>query len=208
MNLFQSLDDLKPFIFRITDNGGASCDRFTIVTCDGDYFASNCYPTHPQGFFQSGEGIDMQGIAERVESGKERDLRWIDLPESVRNCVMYSLNEGFSYWLEFGTGHSCRDHAANYDGYWNPNRDMSPIYRDGDAFKVKDSDRAYEGEPDESFATFREAILYILPTDYTLSGPEYFTEVDLWDETDGAKPLWDCEEETQTDDGNESETGQ
>lgn len=198
MDLFQSLEDLKPFIFRITDNGGATCDRFTIVTCDGDYFASNGSPTHPQGFFQSGEGIDVAHMADRVEAGEMRDLRWIDLPETVRNCVMGALNEGFAYWLESDNGFASRDEAGNYDGCWLPNRDKSPIYRDGDAFKVKDSDREYQGEPDESFATFREAVLYILPDDYCLSGPEYHTEVDLWDETGGPAPLWDCEAEAES----------
>jgi len=200
MDLFQSLDDLKPFIFRITDNGGATADRFTIVTCDGDYFGSSAYPTHPQGFFQSGEGLDPIWQAERVETGEDRDLRWIDLPESVRNCVMRSLNEGFSGWLETGCEFTSRDEAGNYDGCWNPNRDFSPIYRDGDSFKVKDSDREFMGEPEESFATFREAVLYILPDDYCLSGPEYHTDIDLWDETDGPKPLWDCDAESETDD--------
>lgn len=195
MNLFESLNDLKPFIFRITDNGGATADRFTIITCDGDYFGACANPTHPQGFGMWGEGGDPVGYAaEQVESGESRDLRWIDLPETVRNCVLNGLNHGFEDFIEAAPAFATRDEAGNYDGTWRPNdRDPLPIYRDGDLFRVKDSDREYEGEPDNDFPTFREAVLYILPDDYTLSGPEYHTTVDLWDETGGPTPLWDCE---------------
>ena len=65
MKLFETLEDLKPFIFRIMDNGGATADRFTIVTCDGDYFAYSTDPCAPQGVGLTGEGIDPQ-----VEMGR------------------------------------------------------------------------------------------------------------------------------------------
>lgn len=196
MKLFETLEDLKPFIFRITDNGGRTADRFTVTTCDGDYFAMSSRPFHPQGFGQTGEGIDVQGIEERVESGEERDLRWIDLPEDCQRCVMDGLNRGFEDFLEAAPAAATRDAAGDYDGIWRPNgRDKLPIYRDGDKFRIRDSDRAYTGEEEESFDTFREALLYILPDDYALSGPEYQTPVDLWDTTGGPAPLWDYEEE-------------
>ena len=141
----------------------------------------------------------MQGIADRVESGEDRDLRWIDLPADCQRCVFDGLNIGFGAFIEAAPAFATRDEAGNYDGIWLPNdRDPLPIYRDGDLFLVKDSDREYEGEPDNDFPTFREALLYILPDDYTLAGPEYHTTVDLWDEMGGPAPLWDCYAEPAT----------
>ncbi len=193
--LFESLDDLKPFIFRITDNGGATADRFTIITCDGDYFGSCDTPNHPQGFFQSGEGIDLQGVDERIESGKERDLRWIDLPEAVQRAVIDSLNVGFADWIESAPAAASRDEARDWQGLWlDPLDRRTPIYRDGHGFRIRDD----ENEPYNADATgeglfdsFAEAVRYMLPQDYDLSGPEYHTTVDLWDETGGPAPLWD-----------------
>lgn len=201
MDLFDTLDDLKPYIFRIVDNGGATCDRFTIITCDGDYYGASTNPFDPQGFGMWGEGIDVQHVADRVESGEERDLRWIDLPERVRRAILSSLNTAFADFIEAQAVAETREGAGVYDGCWCPNEGGKlPIYRDGDAFRVRDDDRAYIQEPDESFATYREAVLYILPDDYCLSGPEYHTTVDIWDETGGPAPLWDCEAESEKDD--------
>lgn len=190
--LFESLDDLKPFIFRITDNGGATADRFTIITCDGDYFGSSELPNHPQGFFQSGEGIDLQGVEERIEAGRERDLRWIDLPEAVQRAVMSSLNQGFEYWLEHPNAAASRDEARDWQGQWeDPFDNRTPIYRDGDSFRIRDDERE-TGDPGP-FESFVEAARYILPEEHDLSGPEYFSTVDLWDTGGGPAPLWDGE---------------
>lgn len=201
MKLFESIDDLKPFIFRITDNGGATADRFTIITCDGDYFGSCATPYHPQGFFQSGEGIDVQGVEERIESGEERDLRWIDLPDDVQRAVIGRLNLGFADWLENEPAAATRDEARDWEGQWEgygDDRNKTPIYRDGHGFRIRDD----ENEPvnaDQTgeglFDTFREAVLYMLPQDYDLSGPEYHTQLDLWNVDGGPAPLWDERDE-------------
>lgn len=192
-DLFQTLDDFKPFLFRIMDNGGASADRFTIVTCDGDYFAYSELPSHPQGVGLTGEGIDPQVLQDWEESGHARDIRWIDLPETCRKSVIASLNEGFRDWIESERCADSRDEADDYDGLWRPNGGECPIYRDGEGFRVRDDERRAEDEgADEFFPTFREAVLRILPEDYSLSGPEYHSPVDLWDETGGPAPLWDC----------------
>lgn len=196
-DLFQSLDDLKPFLFRIMDNGGRTADRFTIVTCDGDYFAYSETPCAPQGVGLTGEDINVQVLADWEESGEARDLRWIDLPEQCRRSVMGSLNYGFRDWIESEACATSREEADNFDGSWRPNmwKPENPIYRDGGVFRVRDDERRDHGEygvtGDEPFATFREAVLRILPEDHCLSGPEYHTSVDLWDETGGPAPLWD-----------------
>lgn len=193
MNLFEKPEDLREYLFRITDNGGETCDRFTIITSDGDYFGSNCSPFHPQGFFQSGERIDVQGVAERVESGAERDLRWIDLPEDVRRAVIGRLNEGFADWLTAfeppvdrhlaqDIGSACRlSERAGEGAYGQPG-----------AYRVK---REGEGPEDDlgPFETLREAVLASLPDECDLAGPEYHGTVDLWEEGEPA-PLWDKDE--------------
>jgi len=206
MQLFESLDDLKPFIFRIIDNGGATADRFTIITCDGDYFASSAYPTHPQGFGMWGESIDLAYVEEVTESGTSRDLRWIDLPKAVRDCVYYGLNSGFADWLALAPVAASRDEALDFQGwsdlqYTSRNNRQTggpteSIYHSNGRFAIRRDDNAVEfgGDGDPEFDTYREAALYLLPEDYDLAGPEYHTPLDLWDESDPA-PLWDCEAE-------------
>lgn len=203
MQLFETLDDLKPFIFRILDNGGRTCDRFTVITCDGDYFAMSPRPFHPQGFGQTGEGIDLQHVEESVESGYYRDLRWIDLPEDCQRCVWQGLNQGFADYVDKAPVADSREDALNFEGWadWTYTARqkpfgalmVTPIYKVGDSFYVRRDD--YAPDPDPDFESFRAAFLYTLPEDYDLAGPEYHTPVDLWDETGGPAPLWEAEDE-------------
>lgn len=197
-NLFDSVEAFQQsgFLFRITDNGGDSVDRFTIMTCDGDYFASCTTPYHPQGFFQSGEGIDLQGVDERIEAGRDRDLRWIDLPADVQSAVIGSLNVGFSYWLEQENAAETRadlteEFAGGYDGVGKG------IYHTIWGFRIADENSQGDARQDPGpFATYRDAVLYTLPQDYDCSGPEDHTPVDLWGIEGGAAALWDCEAES------------
>lgn len=204
MQLFETLDDLKPFIFRITDNGGASGDRYTVITCDGDYFAMSATPFHPQGIGLTGEGLDVAGIAERVEAGTERDIRWIDLPEDCQRCVWDGLNRGFADYLALAPAAASRAEAFEYEGWsdWDYRTRRAgdkgpslPIYRDGDAFKVR---RYGDGSDDECFATWREAFLYLLPDESDLAGEEYHGTRDLWNVEGGPVEPWDCEAEPPT----------
>lgn len=203
MQLFETLDDLKPFIFRITDNGGESADRYTVITCDGDYYGMSGAPFHPQGVGMSGEGIDVQGVADRVEAGVERDLRWIDLPEACQRCVMGGLNEGFRDYLESAPAAGSRDAALDFQGWsdwqWRSRENTysksgatEVIYRDGVKFKVRrdDLNPLYSDDGDPEFDSFREALLYCLPDDYDCSGPEYQTQIDMWDTEGGPVTPW------------------
>lgn len=205
MNLFESLDDLKPFIFRITDNGGESADRFTVTTCDGDYYAMSAAPFHPQGVGMTGEGIDVQYQADGVEAGTLHDLRWVDLPADCQRCVMDGLNRGFADYLESAPVAADRNAALDFQGWsdWTyasrnaigTGKTVTPIYKAADRFWVRRDDLCpdYGGDGDPDFPTFRDALLYTLPDDYDLAGPEYHTTADLWDETGGPAPLWDYE---------------
>src|SRR5690606_32917328 len=55
VQLFDSIEDLAKsgYVFRITDNGGTSIDRYTILFCDGDYLNVSAY-----GHSSWGEGLD------------------------------------------------------------------------------------------------------------------------------------------------------
>lgn len=192
--LFESEADLRRsnYLFRITDNGGASCDRFTIILCDGDYFGSSCDPFDPLGFFQSGEGIDLQGVADRLETGEERELRWIDLPAAVRRAVLGALGALWGDYFNRGADQGGRRDALKYvhsggAGLYRTKRGYFVIPQ-GDVDRKREDDHG-------PFATFREAVLTALPEPYDLSGPEYHAAVDLWDEAGGPAPLWDCEAE-------------
>lgn len=193
-NLFESVEDLKEsgYLFRITDNGGETADRFTIITCDGDYFGSSADPFFPLGFFQSGDSINLQALDDRIETGEERDLRWIDLPEDVRRATLGALNDGWRAYLERNRDQGTRRDAMKYvesggAGIYRTKRGLFVI-------PAGDTDRAREDDYGP-FKTLREALLASLPQDYDLSGPEYHTPLDLWDETGGPRPLWDCREE-------------
>lgn len=196
MQLFANESELirSGYIFRITDNGGATCDRFTVITSDGDYFASGTAPYNPQGFFQSGEGLDVQGVADRVENGEEHDLRWIDLPADVRRATFERINEGFRDYLEGNTIPTDRNAVdVNGDGFDLRNRIGEGLYSTPAGYMIKrDGDDA-----SDDLGPYRdlwEAYRNTLPSNYDLSGPECHTTVDLTDETGGPAPLWDCDE--------------
>lgn len=166
------------YLFRITDNGGASFDRYTVVTCDGDYIGLSSNPTSPQGFSQMGEGIDVQDLAESVAAGDEVDLALGDLPDGLAEHIRSRLNESLRDWatalladppksrdgVEANNGtHTCLGagiYRVPFNGWYvrvdGPAEDDRGPYRDG-----------------------LTAIRMSLPYDYSLSGPEYHSTVDV-----------------------------
>ncbi|USM11451.1 hypothetical protein vBCbaSRXM_6 [Citromicrobium phage vB_CbaS-RXM] len=198
MNLFESMDEFKPYVFCVTDNGGETADRFTIVFTDGDYFNSSCNPTAPQGVGMHGDGsapgVDVLGsIEERVLAGEERYIRWIDLPEAVRKIFPGTLNIGWEYWLSHDADcKDSRDEADTFEGL--SDQIGRGLYRTADGrFAIKDENSQDDPNEDPTFDTIREAVLWTLPEEHSLSGLEYHSPVDLWDETGGPVPLWDRE---------------
>jgi len=190
MDLFPNEAALKEsgYLFRIVDNGGETYDRLTVMFCDGDSLlctlGSIC--AHVEG------DRGLQADAEAVEEGEARDLRWIDLDPSLRRRILSDLNYGFEDYLSVEPCAASRDDARDWEGIWNDYSDnRTPIYRDGDSFRIRDDERGDAGP----FATFRDAVFYMLPTDYDLSGPEYFTTVDLWSEEGGPAEPWEKIEE-------------
>ncbi len=210
MNLFPTVADLAKsgFIFRITDNGGESADRFSVYTCDGDYFAMSETPFHPQGVGMTGEGFDPQVPADHVEAGTERDLRWIDLPADCQRCVFDGLNRGFADYIESASAAASRGEARKWEGMWKDPHEgyrngawqsRTPIYCDGDGFNIRDDDAGYPNASTATdpgpFATFADAVRYMLPQDHDIAGEEYQGTRDIWNEVGGPAPLWNRDEE-------------
>jgi hypothetical protein len=178
------------YLFRIVDNGGETYDRLTVTFCDGDSLL--CTLGSICAHVESDRGL--QADSEAVEDGTARDLRWIDLDAGLRKRILADLNDGFADYIANAPAAATRDDARDWQGLWNDYcDDRTPIYRDGDAFRIRDDERRDDDGDPGPFATFRDAVFYMLPRDYDLSGPEYHSTVDLWDTTGGPAEPWDRE---------------
>jgi hypothetical protein len=197
--LFPNQTDLSEFIFRITDNGGETADRFTIMTCDGDYFTSSTNPYHPQGVGMWGEGFDPQIAADNVEAGTERDLRWTDLPEVVRTCVWRSLNDGFADWLGSFTPPIDRKDAEDSRSDHDRSKWAGQgVYGVAGAYMVRRE--AYPDVNDASedlgpYADLATAVRVTLPDVHDLAGDEYQSTRDIFGTEGEDLPLWDRDED-------------
>ncbi len=182
--LFKDVAELakSEYVFRITDNGGASADRYTVVFSDGGYLAMSGAPTHPQGVSLSGENLDLQGLAERVESGEEIDLALGDLPEGLAEHILFRVNQGYMDFLEaMERGDSSavaatREKAAVNEGLLD--QGGVGIYAAGLGYCVRmEGDHAAEDRG--PFMTNAEALQATLPDPYSCAGEEYHSTVNV-----------------------------
>jgi hypothetical protein len=178
--VFGSHADLKDYLFRIIDNGGETVDRYTVAFSDGTYLALSSYPSHPQGFSQSGEDLNPAVMAEWVESGKAVDLALGDLPEMIRQHIRFRCNEGLADFLADVEAKAPKAVAANREDTEENDRTHTSlgkgIYWTEDGYRIK-----LDGAPEDDlgpFETAREAVIASLPDQYANSGPEYHTTVD------------------------------
>lgn len=91
------LESAPSYVLACYDNGGKTCDRYTVILGapfwtpaygrDVPYLAMSEAPTHPLGFSQWGE----MPSSNRSANGKK--VRWLDLPEAIRNHVVYRCAE-------------------------------------------------------------------------------------------------------------------
>ncbi len=173
---FETGADLGGYLFRITDNGGATADRYTVVFSDGDYLSMSAYPSHPQGISMWGEGLDVGGLSDRVEEGLEVDLSWGCLPETIRAHVLYRVNEGWADFLEKIEARdpsavaASRDDAEENDGLYNTAGKGIYIGEDGALWIKATEDRDEDYGPYDDAA---KALRMTMPDEYSLSGPEY-----------------------------------
>ena len=165
--VFKSVEDLAAsgYIFRITDNGGETADRTTVMLSDGTGLALFGFEGMPGSMWL--DNLDPHVLHENVEDGSQVDLALGDLPERLRAHVLARINEGFEM-MDPRFAES-RDAAKNFEGL---HTDIGVgIYRQDGSFHVRD-----EEGPDcdhGPFATWAEALASTLPTAYSLSGPEY-----------------------------------
>ena len=179
--LFINLKELADsgYIFRITDNGGATLDRITVIFCDGDHLSLS---ETGAGVSMWGEGIDVDGWNDRVEAGTEVDLAIGDLRPELQDHILRRVNEAWQDYLDAlndprGTAVAqTRDNAEVNEGMHDSGG--KGIYAAGSAFCVRrDVDYAsYDRGP---YLTTRQALAATLPDDYSLSGPEYHSSLDV-----------------------------
>jgi hypothetical protein len=171
-DLFQSADDLGEYLFRIIDNGGASADRYTVATSDGDGFALSGAPSHPQGVSLSIEDLDPAYMETEVSEGRAVDLGWHDLPAHIRAHVIGRLNAAWGGYLADLESGGIPAERARAEVNEATHRDAGKgIYGTPGAYFVRMDGPA---EDDRGpFATAREALLATLPDHYGLAGPEY-----------------------------------
>ena len=183
MDLFPTLADLASsgYVFRITDNCGATADRYTVTFSDGDYLGLSGLPWHPQGVSQSGERLDPNFQQEKVENGEEIDLALGDLPPRIAEHVRLRLNESWRDSmdaLESGAPEAVavsRDKAGVNEG--GSDSGEKGIYRTPSGFMVRTDD-----EPDRDpgpYDNVRDAMRATLPTAYSLSGPEFHSQIEV-----------------------------
>lgn len=182
MKLFETLKDLAEsgYIFRIQDNGGATADRYAVVFCDGDYLGMSGAPSHPQGVSMWGEKIDPLYLDKRIDEETAVDLAIGDLPEHIALHVLARVNEAWADVLErIQSGDPGLVSASREDANENEGIHTSAgegLFKTGDGFWVKMEETEKDAGP---FATAREALLASLPTAYSLSGPEFHSNVDV-----------------------------
>jgi hypothetical protein len=189
--LFEKPEDLGEYLFRITDNGGATIDRYTIVFSDGDYYGLSGNPSSPIGFSQSGEGIDVEALSTRVDDGEEVDLALGDLEPHIVNHILSRINEAWQDYLDEleienpSKVAKTREDAKPNDGLYNSAG--HGIYRTVSGYKVRQ-----DGNEEDDLGPYtskKEAFINTLPTHYSLSGPEYHSTVSdvcSMDKTNGA----------------------
>lgn len=182
MELFTSIKELanSGYVFRITDNGGATLDRITVLFCDGDYLSLS----------ETGQGVSMWGgeldpatMHQWVEEKRGVDLAIGDLRPELQAHILRRVNEAWHDCLvsiekrcNGNTVAKSREHAFPNEGGHLCGGEG--IYSAGNGFCVRlDGDDAADDRG--PFLTAREVLIATLPDDYALSGPEYHSTVNV-----------------------------
>lgn len=179
--LFTSVKEMAAsgYIFRITDNGGASLDRIIVIFCDGDHLSLS---ETGAGVSMWGEGIDVADWNDRVEAGTEVDLAIGDLRPELQDHILRRVNEAWQDYLDAladpqGTAVAqTRDKAEVNEGTHDSGG--KGIYAAGSGFCVR-LDGEYASDDRGPFQTARQALAATLPDEYGLAGPEYHSSVNV-----------------------------
>ncbi len=179
--LFTSVKEMAAsgYIFRITDNGGASLDRITVIFSDGDHLSLS---ETGAGVSMWGGGIDVADWNDRVEAGTEVDLAIGDLRPELQDHILRRVNEAWQDYLDAladpqGTAVAqTRDKAEVNEGTHDSGG--KGIYAAGSGFCVR-LDGEYASDDRGPFQTVQQALAATLPDDYSLSGPDYHSALDV-----------------------------
>lgn len=181
MSLFTKPEDLGGYLFRITDNGGDTADRYLVAFSDGTYLTLSGSPTHPQGVSLWGDGLDPASLQESVENGEAVDLALGDLDAHIVQHILRRNNEAFEDLLgaiearEPDCVASDREAAKEHKGGFN--EQGNGIYWTEEGYRVR-----REGPPEDDLgpvSTAREALLLTLPDEHSFAGPEYHPTEDV-----------------------------
>jgi hypothetical protein len=170
-NLFQSTDDMKPFVFRITDSGEETIDRLTVTFCDGDYLALS---ETGAGFSQWGEAIDPAVQEEWVCTEEAKDLSLDDLVPGLVEHIRGRLNEAFRHLMEAPDQIIAKDRDSAEPHEGTHKSAGEGLYRKGEEIWIR---RDGADEDLGPYPDFRHAYLQTLPEAYCLAGPEYHSTV-------------------------------
>jgi hypothetical protein len=101
MNKAYNITNFQPRWIRVYDNGGKTCDRYTVVfTRLGHkkgmrgrcfYLGMSSNPFHPQGFGQHGEAPKMIDYPKYSHLGKK--IKFSDLPIDCQKCVLNTYKD-------------------------------------------------------------------------------------------------------------------
>ena len=166
--LFATFDDLAAsgYLFRITDDGSETADRYTVLFSDGDALGM---AEAGIGFSEFVGRVDPNFMQNMVDAGSWRDVGPADLSEASREHILGRINQAFADAVagletsvpETREGIDLNDgtHTCAGKGIWKgPEGFMIAIEEDEDT---------------GPYASALEAFRASLPDSYALSGPEH-----------------------------------
>jgi hypothetical protein len=180
-NLFETHSDLGNFLYRVTDNGGSTIDRYTVAFADGSFLAISCEPSLQNGDAEWFYDLDPEAMSEAVSNGIEIDIAFCDLPQSIQDDVIRHLNAVFFDQLAEIVNRDetavAPDRASAISNTPLECRAGAGIYFTNDAFFVKiDSAIGNDLGP---FASAREVLLASLPDRRLFRSPELQSTVEI-----------------------------
>lgn len=163
MKLFNSGDDLAPFLFTVLKSDEAP-HEYTVVTNNGESFVLS--PDGQGGFTVSQDHFHIAVAAPSISSGRVKKTRWTGLPVGVREIALAAINARWQAFLDSGIDNPTyppgRDEVQPFTGGATIGGFGYGIYREGGKFFVHTAgERASDLGP---FTEWRTVLLETLPS--------------------------------------------
>lgn len=179
--LFEAPADLGQYLFRITDNGGRTRDRYTIVFSDGNVLSLSHIPEEDDelnAFDIFSDGIDPRVQNDWVEEGRCVDLALGDLPDRLAEYILSECNDVFRYFVDritSGKGVACsREEASVHEGLVNSFG--QGLYRTNGAFRIR-LDGIGPADDCGPYRNLIEALRATLPDHHSFAEPEHHSSI-------------------------------